>query len=404
MKRYKFFFYIMILIITLPALMSGCSQKNDSTVDSAASKSDVVNDTSAIGSATNDTSANSAASNGATAYYTLFSHSEGIDDNGYWSGIKALDYIETFNYKAMNIPYEARYISDADVQSEIDFMLSEYFSTGSANVTDRMVVDGDTINIDYVGSVDGVEFANGSTDGMGADVTIGVTTYIDDFLEQLIGHMPGDTVNVEVTFPEVYQESSLQGKDALFVTKINYIIETSHEEFTDEFVATNLAPMYGWTTVEEANEGLRTELANDAIRQYIQQYLSSEVTVRSVPDELVKYQEKSMMKSCQQYAEYYEMGVEEFLYNYEGYTSVDEFIAANYDFNVNNAGYSLTMQAVAEDAGLAVNDNDIILFFNKYFGTDDYSQYEQEYGLPYIKQLVLGEKVFDLIAENAILS
>lgn len=97
-------------------------------------------------------------------------------------------------------------------------------STLSAD-TSLTVEDGDTVNIDYVGSIDGVEFDGGSTNGQGTDLTIGSGLYIDDFEEQLIGSHPGDTVDVNVTFPEDYSSQDLQGKDALFVVTINGIYQ-----------------------------------------------------------------------------------------------------------------------------------------------------------------------------------
>lgn len=91
--------------------------------------------------------------------------------------------------------------------------------------TSLEVKDGDTVNIDYVGKVDGVEFEGGNTNGMGADLTIGSHSYIDDFEEQLIGAHPGDTVEVNVTFPENYGNEELNGKDAVFTVTVNGIYE-----------------------------------------------------------------------------------------------------------------------------------------------------------------------------------
>lgn len=85
------------------------------------------------------------------------------------------------------------------------------------------VKSGDTVNIDYVGSIDGVEFAGGNTQGMGTDLTIGSRSYIDDFEEQLIGYHPGDKVMVTATFPENYGKDDLNGKDAVFEVVINGI-------------------------------------------------------------------------------------------------------------------------------------------------------------------------------------
>ena len=89
--------------------------------------------------------------------------------------------------------------------------------------TSLTIEDGDTVNIDYVGSIDGVEFEGGNTKGNGADLVIGSHTYIDDFEEQLIGAHPGDTVTVNVTFPENYGKENLNGKDATFDVTINGI-------------------------------------------------------------------------------------------------------------------------------------------------------------------------------------
>lgn len=85
------------------------------------------------------------------------------------------------------------------------------------------VKDGDTVNIDFVGSVDGVEFEGGNTQGYGADLVIGSHTYIDDFEEQLIGSHPGDKVDVYATFPESYRNQDLAGKEALFKVTLNGI-------------------------------------------------------------------------------------------------------------------------------------------------------------------------------------
>ncbi len=91
--------------------------------------------------------------------------------------------------------------------------------------TSLVVADGDTVNIDYVGSIDGVEFEGGSTNGAGTSLTIGSGSYIDDFEQQLIGHNVGEEVEVNVTFPENYGNEELNGKDALFKVVINGIYE-----------------------------------------------------------------------------------------------------------------------------------------------------------------------------------
>ena len=107
---------------------------------------------------------------------------------------------------------------DTDNSSDTD--------TAYSTDTSLTVADGDTVNIDYVGTVDGVEFSGGNTQGTGTDLVIGSGSYIDDFEEQLIGAHPGDTVEVNVTFPDPYgNNEDLSGKDAVFTVTVNGIYE-----------------------------------------------------------------------------------------------------------------------------------------------------------------------------------
>ncbi len=109
----------------------------------------------------------------------------------------------------------------SDTGSTADTGTDTSYSTDTA----LTVEDGDTVNIDYVGAVDGIEFDGGSTQGMGTDLVIGSGSYIDDFEDQLIGAHPGETVEVNVTFPDDYSSSDLAGKDAVFTVTINGIYE-----------------------------------------------------------------------------------------------------------------------------------------------------------------------------------
>ena len=112
-------------------------------------------------------------------------------------------------------------ITSADSASDTDSDSAGYSTDASLTVE-----DGDTVNIDYVGSVDGVEFEGGSTQGQGTDLVIGSGSYIDDFEEQLIGAHPGDKVDVYATFPDPYNNNpDLSGKEALFEVTINGIYE-----------------------------------------------------------------------------------------------------------------------------------------------------------------------------------
>lgn len=113
----------------------------------------------------------------------------------------------------------------SDSSSDADSVNTETQTDSSDYLTDTSLTieNGDTVNIDYTGSIDGTEFDGGSTNGTGTELVIGSGSYIDDFEEQLIGHHPGETVDVTVTFPQDYGQETLNGKDALFQVTINGI-------------------------------------------------------------------------------------------------------------------------------------------------------------------------------------
>ena len=167
---------------------------------------------------------------GSFAYFTMdesamYSYSDGLTKEGFFEGVTALDNVVLPDYKAYTMPEEHTVATDDEVAAKIASIQESFAKQEKDADTTRAIVDKDTVNIDYVGTVDGVEFEGGNTKGAGADLTIGSKTYIDDFEEQLIGAHPGDTVEVKVTFPENYGKEELNGKDAVFTVTVNGIYE-----------------------------------------------------------------------------------------------------------------------------------------------------------------------------------
>ena len=385
MKQHKQARAALIIIIAMIVLLAGCGSK---TPEPPAS----------------DTSdANGA---GATAEKTEnfedqeFTYSLGIDGNGFWKGIRALDYVELFDYKGLLIPKEVHAIPESQIQDEIDAIMESY-STEEL-VMDRAVRDGDTVNIDYVGYVDGKAFDRGSTENMGTDVTIGVSKYIDNFLEQLIGHHPGETFDVKVTFPKDYGVAELNGKAAVFVTTVNFIVELVCPELDDDFVYDNFYDRYGLGTVEELIGELEKRMRESAISDYIQDYLSNEVTVKSVPGFIMWYQENAMIDYYVNLAMSYGVGIEDLL-DYMGVASLDELLIMSYEENLQWARFCLVLQAVAEDMDLKISDEDVKTHFLDLYNIEDYSEQEDYYGLPYLKQMVMHQKVMDYIIDHAVM-
>ncbi|MBF7096456.1 trigger factor [Alkalibacter mobilis] len=329
-----------------------------------------------------------------------FTYSRDLDDNGLWIDVDALDHVDLPEYKGIKISEDIYSVSDDDVIAQMDSILASF--TTENQVKDRKIIDGDTVNIDYVGSVDGVEFEGGSTGGAGTDVTIGVTSYIDDFLEQLIGHTPGESFDIEVTFPEDYGNEDLNGKDAKFAITVNYISESVVPDLTDDFVSENLKEPYGWENVDQMKAAITDDLEKSAIQIYIQDYLLEKSTVNSLPDKLLKFQEESMLLYYKEYVEYYDMEFEDFLTTYLGVETQEELMEANLETNTETANYYLIVQAIAEDAEISVSEDDIETFFKDTMALEDYTEYEETYGLPYLTMTVLHQSVFDYLTENAV--
>ena len=173
--------------------------------------------------ASSSTSASSEASvyGSASDYdYQNFAYSDGLDENGYWSGIRALDYV-TLPEDYASIPLKKADIepTEEDVQSQIDSLLSQNSTT--QDVTDRAAANGDTVNIDYAGTVDGVAFTGGTYSGY--SLTLGSGSFIDGFEDQIVGHAAGEEFDVNVTFPEQYQAAELAGKPAVFKIKLHEV-------------------------------------------------------------------------------------------------------------------------------------------------------------------------------------
>lgn len=369
---------LILLLAVVMILAVGCTSENNST-NNENQGNEVVN----------------------TEEYAGIDYSDKLDDNGFFKDLKALEHVELAEYNNISIPSEVHAISEERVQAGLTSIVTEFAT--DVQITDREVANFDTINMDYVGSVDGVEFEGGTTNGRGTEVTIGVTGYIDDFLQQLIGHMPGETFDVEVTFPADYGVENLNGKDAIFVVTINYISEAVSPELTDAFVAENLSETYDANTVEELKTVVGEQLKQEAMRAYVQDYIMTNTVVNNLPETVLSFQQDMMVNYYQTSADSYGVSLREFLSAYVGYESVEALLeAANEDLKMTSE-YSLIIQAIAEHADIHVTEDYLKDYFVKYTGSEDYSQFETIYGMPYLKNLILQEAILDHVVDQAVL-
>lgn len=342
-------------------------------------------------------SASQPASGGSTLDY-----SKGITDEGFWEGVKALDYVTLPSYKGVEIPAADVAPSEEDIQAVKDSLVESFGE--KARITDRAVEKGDLVNIDYVGSVDGVEFTGGTTGGSGTTVTAGATNYIDDFLTQIIGHKPGETMDVVVTFPDGYNDSTdkdgnalvLQNKEAVFVTTINYIEgETEYPELTDAFIAENLKEQYGWSTLAELNAAVEQQVQENNKYNWLLTYLTEQSTVSEMPQSIVDTMVEMNIASVTSGATQNGVDLATFL-ALMGFESEEAFRTEMATQAGETARQLLVFQAIAETEGLSVSDEEL----TEAFGTSK-DQILEYYGAGYVKMQVLTGMVRDLLmAQN----
>ena len=190
-------------------------------------------------------------------------------------------------YKDLEVTVEAtKEVTDAEVDERIE---RERNNLAELVLKEGPAADGDTVVIDFVGSVDGVEFDGGKGDNF--SLGLGSGQFIPGFEEQLVGHSAGETVDVVVTFPEDYQAEDLAGKEAKFVTTIHEVKEKQVPELDDE-LAKDIDEEV--ETLDELKEKYRKELAeaketayNDAVEAAAIDQAVANAEIVELPSEMV---------------------------------------------------------------------------------------------------------------------
>jgi FKBP-type peptidyl-prolyl cis-trans isomerase (trigger factor) len=315
--------------------------------------------------------------------YLHFDYNMNLDENGLWSGIKASDYVTLpEDYAAIQIPKDQITPSDTDIQNGVNSIVAQY----------APAAEGDTVNIDYVGTVNGVEFQGGNTGGQGTDLLLGSGQYIIGFEDQIVGHKAGETFDINVTFPDGYADSKdkdgntvvLSNAAAVFNVKINSI--SYGWELTDDWVSSNLDnDTYKVSTVDELKAYEADKLTKANEESYVTNYLVTNSTFADpLPEAVMDYMVCEYLAFYQDYAEYYDMDLKDYFAAVPAaYPSIDAALADHEDAIVAAAKTSLVQQAVAEAASLAVTDDD----------RNTYSAYVDNYGANYVAQFALDRQV-----------
>ena len=376
------------MVFGLTACSSSASS-SEATAESAASSE-------AAGESTvpDDATAESAADD--YSYLADFSFSDAYDENGYLKGITALDYVTLPDTESFTLSDDATTVSDSDIDDYIsNNILSNYKTTNE--ITNRAAENGDTVNIDFAGSIDGVAFDGGT--GSDYDLTLGSGTFIDGFEDQIVGHMHGETFDVNVTFPDDYQATNLAGKDAVFATTLNYINEDVTPDLTDDWVSSNLAESMGMNNVAELKTFVSNSLLfnQEANELYGQLYDAAEVNTDTLPEDVQQYFTNTVLYQPYLYAQMRGVSLETML-SQAGYSSVDEYLENSESSKQSMIKQILIMQALAEKNNIVCDTDILNAEFSRYFGSTDMTSYVNAYGENYVKTNILH----DIVMQNQI--
>ncbi len=332
----------------------------------------------------------------------------------------ALDYVELGDYMGLDIE-TTQYEATQDQYDEyIDNITSAAAKYETSDAT--VVEDGDRVNIDYVGKIDGEEFTGGSDTDY--ELVIGSDTFIDGFEDQLIGAKVGKETEVDVTFPDDYSSTDLAGKDAVFTVTVNAILndEKTTPEYDDAFVKDYTDGEYTTTADydEYIWESLKTQAENNT-KSELSSNLEAAVyaccTVNGAPDGLHDYYVALYESQDQKTAEAYGIDYETFVTNYYGFASMDAYeeeLSTQVDENI--IPQALIREAILEKEGWEVDDDAINSFMEQYAsyygydsadtllsqnGFDDVDAFIDAVGEESFNKAVLSLKLWDEIEAAA---
>ena len=329
--------------------------------------------------------------------YQNFDYSSGIDANGYLENVRALDYVTLpDNYTALPIKKSDITPSAEDIQAQVDNLLAQYATT--QEVTGRAAQSGDIVNIDYAGTVDGVAFTGGTYQGY--DLTLGSGSFIDGFEDQIIGHNVGDTFDVNVTFPDGYDDSTdsegntivLSGKAAVFSVTLNSISESVTPELTDAWVDANFGTSDDLHTAEAVRTYFSDALYDSNLENAIMDSLLDNSKFSELPTQATNYYICMFLNYYSQLCSYYSIDLNAFA-QAQGYADADAMLAASDSTITHLAQQDLIYQAIAESQGITPSQENL-----------DTASSNSSYGENFVTYSALQGTVLDWLKANAVIS
>lgn len=315
-------------------------------------------------------------------------------------------YCELGEYKGVEFNETKTEITSDMVQAKVDEFLATY--TVSENVTTGTTKDGDTVNIDFVGSIDGVEFAGGSTGGAGYTLTLGSGTMIEGFEEQIVGHDVGEVFDINVTFPDNYGSADLAGQDAVFEITINSIVVQTVPDYTDEFVASNTS----YSTIAEYEQSIIDSLTTEA-SEYDGYYNKLSIMTTVVSGTTInEYPEKEMQELIDDTIADTTAEAAEYGYDLATYVTAKYGMASEDSFRQYITGIvedymreKIVVCAIAKAENIRVTDAEIEKYKEQMIintGLTDEGEFDKTYSEEDILYYTLSDKVSNFLLENGV--
>lgn len=328
-------------------------------------------------------------------------------------GMKPEDMIDKYSamctlgeYKGIEYTAAVTEVTDDMVQAQVDNLLSQH-SVAEPLVSGK-VQSGDIVNVDFVGSVDGVEFEGGSTQGQGTDLTLGQGRMIPGFEEGIIGHEVGESFDIDVTFPDVYENNpDLAGKDAVFKITINSCQRVTYPEYTDEFVAsyTDAASREEYeTNTRNSLEEYYNNTNKNTNRTAVMTVIINNTTITEYPEQEMQQLVDDTVKNVEDEAKTYGYDLEMYVTAVYGMASEEAFVNYISGLIEDYLKEKIVVCAIAKAENIEITDEDIEAaekMVMEAYGIDDTEELYEQYTKDDITYYAIAEKVFDFVVENA---
>lgn len=317
-------------------------------------------------------------------------------------------YVESLaDYKNITYKVSAAEVSEEEVNQAVETQLQ---SINAYKVVDREAKDQDQVDIDYVGKKDGVAFDNGSAQGY--KLVLGSNTFIDGFEAGLVGKKAGDTLELNLTFPENYPNEELKGAAVVFEVKVNSVSEKIKPELTDEFFK---SANIGVNTVEEFKNSVKNQLEvslkqsqdQEKLRQ-VMEALSTGSKIKEVPAELVEYYTGYYHNQFATFGQYMGMSAQDYAKQVFGLTSDKEVEAKLKELAEDETKLELILASIAKAEGLEVTEADVNAELDKYLEGQGSSAsvskedlLKQQGGMEGYKHNMSLNKAYQFVMENA---